>query len=203
MRRRPRRHARWPGSWRRTCDAGEAFAVGQISPKERALTTQRPCRAERKRRCPSCATTRPGNCGDAWAGPLCGSRGSRGGSPILSQVQFGAGGTRTYQFGLAGHLETVTPPSEIPRCRDLRRRCAVSRDDAPFYRETAHPPEAKRQCQQRISGRTRRRRIRAGGCNCSVDDAPLPRETVRRMETMRHCSQQQRDRRTTWRVVSR
>jgi hypothetical protein len=31
-----------------------------------------------------------------------------GRSPILSQIQLGAGGTRTYQFGPAGHLEQVT-----------------------------------------------------------------------------------------------
>lgn len=31
-----------------------------------------------------------------------------GNSPVLAQIQLGAGGTRTYQFGPAGHLERVT-----------------------------------------------------------------------------------------------
>ncbi|HEX6899358.1 MAG TPA: RHS repeat-associated core domain-containing protein [Thermoanaerobaculia bacterium] len=41
-----------------------------------------------------------------------------GRTPILSQIQLGAGGTRTYQYGLAGHLEKITAGTDATTFRN-------------------------------------------------------------------------------------
>ncbi|HSG38729.1 MAG TPA: hypothetical protein VLE27_03735, partial [Thermoanaerobaculia bacterium] len=55
-----------------------------------------------------------------------------GRTPILSQIQLGAGGTRAYQYGSAGHLEKITTGAEatVFRNDEAGRLAGIEKSDA-------------------------------------------------------------------------